>query len=201
MGKGFSLKGRTEVKECLAFQSPNPFPAVWNAGLRCSTHACPHTHKCLQLSLCFESLCPLYIQTQVVLKDWIKGLKINVHLQVWRKHWLWVLSPLNSLTFHLSSHLLLGHRVSPMLSHQSAGDVGNLSGRPNPHFSCKCVSADRHVYAPEAFSRNLPDCVASPGSPRQVSVNGCISSDHSRSDILKLGQPDHGNLSHTSSKK
>lgn len=50
MGKGFSLKGRTRVKECLAFQTPNPLPAVWNAGLRFSTHACPHTHKRVQLS-------------------------------------------------------------------------------------------------------------------------------------------------------
>lgn len=74
-----------------------------------------------------------------------------------------------------------------MLRHQSAGDVGNLSGRPNPHFSCLCVSADKHVYAPGAFSRNLPGYVASPGSPRQVSVNGCASSDHTSSHILKLG--------------
>lgn len=33
MGKGFSLKGHSGVKECLAFQAPNPFPAVWNTGL------------------------------------------------------------------------------------------------------------------------------------------------------------------------
>lgn len=45
MGKGFSLKGRTGVKECLAFQTPNPFPAVWNAGLHCSTHPSPHEQK------------------------------------------------------------------------------------------------------------------------------------------------------------
>lgn len=55
MGKGFSLKGRTGVKECLAFQTPNPLPAVWNAGLRWSTHACPHTDKHVHLS---HALCP-----------------------------------------------------------------------------------------------------------------------------------------------
>lgn len=48
-------------------------------------------------------------------------------------------SPLNSLTFHLSTHLLLGHRISPMLRHRSAGDVGNLSGQPSPQYSCFCV--------------------------------------------------------------
>lgn len=59
MGKGFSPKGHTGVKECLAFQTPNPLPAVWNAGLRWSTHACPHTDKEEHLHIRRpESLCP-----------------------------------------------------------------------------------------------------------------------------------------------
>lgn len=83
MGKGFSLKGCTGVKECLAFQTPNPLPAVWNAGLCCSIYACPHTHKHVPLTYS-ESLCPACQQSQVVVidcfgLDW-KRLKINVCL-------------------------------------------------------------------------------------------------------------------------
>ncbi|CAB1429238.1 unnamed protein product [Pleuronectes platessa] len=74
-------------------------------------------------------------------------------------------SPLNSLTFHLSTHLLPGHRVSPMLRHRSAGDVGK--------------------YARGAFSTNLLDFVASPGGPRQVS--GGMSSAHASGRTLGAG--------------
>lgn len=108
-----------------------------------------------------------------------------------RKSGLRAPSPLNTLTFHLSTHLLPGHRVSPMLRHRSAGDVGNLSGQPNPHFSCLCVcvcvSACEHVYAPGAFSRNLSVYVASPGGPRQVSVSGCVSSADAGRGALEAG--------------
>lgn len=38
MGKGFRLKGRTGVKECLAFQTPNPLPVVWNASVHTHAH-------------------------------------------------------------------------------------------------------------------------------------------------------------------
>lgn len=147
MGKGFSLKGRTGVKECLAFQTPNPFPLVWNAGLHWSTHACPHTQKHVHLSYTLCWVCA--IQAQVVVIDRIQRLKINICLLtsssphplclMQQKLGLWVPSPLSFLTFHLTTHLLSGHQVSLMLRHQSAGDVGNLSGQPYPHFSaCVC---------------------------------------------------------------
>lgn len=117
--------------------------------------AAPHTHAHTHMNmytthvLCAESQCPSRQRAQVVVIDWIKRLKINACLLApstppplglaERKSGLRAPSPLNTLTFHLSTHLLPGHRVSPMLRHRSAGDVGNLSGQPNPHFSCLCV--------------------------------------------------------------
>lgn len=129
MGKGFSLKGRTGVKECLTFQTPNPLSAVWNAVLHWSTQACPHTDKHVHLSHILAS-------TQVVVIDRIKRLKINANIQAPLRVLLLLLcalrgeksgfelpSILNSL--HLFSHRQLDRGVSPMLGHRSAEDVGN----------------------------------------------------------------------------
>lgn len=78
MGKGFSLKGHTGVKECLAFQTPNPLLLSGTLAF-----AGPHMHAHTQINtytsciLRAESLCPSHQQAQVVVIDWIKRLKIN----------------------------------------------------------------------------------------------------------------------------
>lgn len=65
MGKGFSPKGCARVKECLAFQTPNPLPAVWNAGPRWSTHARPlRTDKHVHLSRTLCRVCVLPLRQQ-----------------------------------------------------------------------------------------------------------------------------------------
>lgn len=56
-----------------------------------------------------------------------------------------------------------------------------------PPLLCVCVSAGKHVYALGAFSRNLSGYVASPGGPRQVSVNGCVSSAHASTRTVEAG--------------
>lgn len=148
MGKGFSLKGRTGVKECLAFQTPNPPPAVWIPGLRCSEY-----------TLCSVS---------VVVIDLIKKSRNKRMLSdyssfrpyVEKARVLGALSaPFPDLPLSLA-----GHRVYLMLRHWSVGDVGNLSGQPNPPlFMLVCQQASKHVYAPGDFSGSLSDYVARPG--------------------------------------
>lgn len=73
-----------------------------------------------------------------------------------------------------------------MLRHQSAEDVGNLSGQPNPIFSCLSLYPHASMCMHKGLY-NLSDYVASPGSPRQVSVKGWVSSTHASIGVLEAG--------------
>lgn len=105
-------------------------PAFTAPHMHAHTHINTHTSRIP----CAGSQCPSRQPEQVVVIDWIKRLKINTCLLgpsappllflSKRKLGLRVPSPLNSLTFHLSTHLLPGHRISPMLRHRSAGGCG-----------------------------------------------------------------------------
>lgn len=67
--------------------------------------------------------------------------------------------------------------------------MGNLSGQPNPPLFmplCVCKHASMCMHW-GAFSRNLSNYVASPGSPRQVSVSGCVSGAHISGRALEAG--------------
>lgn len=55
MGKGFSLKGRTGVKECLTFQTPNPL-SLQSGTL---SFAGPHKHAHTQINM-YTSLTNLH---------------------------------------------------------------------------------------------------------------------------------------------
>lgn len=90
-----------------------------------------------------------------------------------RKSGLRAPSPLNTLTFHLSTHLLPGHRVSPMLRHRSAGDVGNLSGQPNPHFSCLCVCVCVSMRACVCTRGFLQESLSLCRQPRRSQTSQC----------------------------
>lgn len=100
-----------------------------------------------------------------------------------RKCGFWVLlHSHNSMTFHLSTHLLPGHRVSHMLRRGLPRMWVICQGSPTPTFrACTCVSRQVFVCT---ISRNLWNFVA---SPRQVSVTSCVSSAHAGSHTLEAG--------------
>lgn len=112
-----------------------------------------------------ESLCSTCRRTQVVVIDWIIRLKINKCMSPGPKCFSYTVpyltkhrvslgaSPLNAVTFHSSTHLLTGHRVSPMLRPWTAGDVCNLSGQPTPYFTCSSVTAGKLYVCTRGFQQ------------------------------------------------
>lgn len=83
MGKGFRLKGHTGVKECLAFQTPNPLSlsAQSETAASATRHMNAHAHiNMVHLSHTLNLCTPSRQQAQVVVIDWMKRLKINVCL-------------------------------------------------------------------------------------------------------------------------